>query len=240
MVSAVSIIQSLMCWCALHFLCHGHTVSHIHLCSEVNRPGRLATVPDLSDSQEAPEVWQMPFCENILMKATALPGNGPSSSWATSLIFSRMMEPWDIMEHIIVCCYRKSWKEMRVTKFERNVSRIFVEKNWHLSTGRTGPWKFIFTELSSFAILMLARKSSATWLHSNGEYWPLTCQYLSPPDRRSRSRRRGTAGPRQSTGPRGKTDVGAGRSGKMSTPDPQLDWILLHAINNILYTLSLI
>ena len=181
LVSAVSIIQSLMCWCPLHCLCHGHTVCHIHLCSEVYRPGCLATVPHLSDSQETPEVWQMPFCENFLMKVTALPGNGPSSSWATSLIFSRMMEPCDIMEHIIVCCLWNSWKEMRVTKFERKISRIFVEKNWHLSTGRTGPWKFIFTELSSFAILMLARKSSATWFNSNGEYWPLSLFITSRP-----------------------------------------------------------
>ena len=169
------------------------------------------------------------------MKATALPGNGPSSSWATSLIFSRMMEPWDII-HIIVCCFQKSWKEiifLRVTKFQRNVWWTLFEKRWNLSTGRTGPWKFIFTELSSFAILMLALKSSATWLDGKVQYWPLIGQYLSPPGRRSRSRRRGTAGPRQSTGPRGRTGAGAGRSGKMSTPDPHLDWILLHAINNI-------
>ena len=50
------------------------------------------------------------ICENIVMKVTALPDNGPSSSWETSSIFSRMMEPW-IFWNIFYCFEIASFSE---------------------------------------------------------------------------------------------------------------------------------
>ena len=129
------------------------------------------------------------ICENIVMKVTALPDNGPSSSWETSSIFSRMMEPW-----IFGTCYHfeifsftenqwlfresQHFKESYITSIE--VLRLIIKGRQHLSTGRTGPWKLIFTELSSFVILMLARKSSATWLVRKTQHWPLIGHYYLP------------------------------------------------------------
>ena len=165
------------------------------------------------------------ICENDVMKVTALPDNGPSSSWGTSSIFSRMMEPW-----IFGTCYGLeifSFTE-NLTTFQRILHYVYWSlkvnnkrsatpvywKNWSLETYFHRVILIRNTDACSEVLCHLIGQKDST-LASD---WSLL-----PPGRRSRSRRRGTVAPRRSTGPRGKTGDSAGKSGKMSTPDLQLN-----------------